>query len=253
MWLRRLVGAVMILTFIIMNVVVVVGLFVPEKKKPNTVAEVIAATPVAPTVTLSINPPSVSAGSPSALTWTTSGNPTKCTASGSWSGEKTPFGAESTGRLNTVGNNIFTLTCSNAAGSTQASSTVVVGAASAPPPVVKKGSGSTTSAPAASSYCSGRVPCYGPKDVAGHGSAGNCWGWNGDRVINISGFDAGYHQAKSGISSIEVSQVCGHDLAASLSGSVSAGGQTRNHNATTKSNADRNEIPYFVGYFDASK
>ncbi|QQS19423.1 hypothetical protein IPL85_04025 [Candidatus Saccharibacteria bacterium] len=89
--------------------------------------------------------------------------------------------------------------------------------------------------------------------MAAHGSAGNCWGYNGNRVINISGFDAAYHKAKSGIGSVEVSGVCGKDLSGSLGGSVSAEGQTRNHNAATKSNADRNLIPYFVGYFDVNK
>ncbi len=71
--------------------------------------------------------------------------------------------------------------------------------------------------------------------------------------MNITGFDAAYHKGKSGISSIEVGGVCGKDLAGSLGGSVSADGQTRNHNSATKSNADRNMIPYFVGYYDANK
>jgi hypothetical protein len=257
MWLRRLVGIMMILTCIGLNILTVVGLIAPSKT--NTAAVVSTLPPAgtqqaaaAPTVTISAQPSSIQAGSSAALNWSTTGNPSDCTASDTWSGSKTPFGSESTGRLANSGNFTFTLTCQGAGGKATASTTVTVG--NAPKPAQQNTSSSTPS-PAAqvSSYCSGRIPCYGPREVGQHGSAGNCWGWNGVRVINITGFDAAFHMAASGVGSIQMSQICGHDLAPALSGQVEAGGKTRDHNATTKQNAETNEIPYFVGYFDNSK
>lgn len=252
MWLRRLVGVVMILTCVGMNVLVLVGFFSPVKvSKVGFLTE--APTVAAPTVTISAKPDAISAGSYSALTWSTTGTPDTCEASDAWSGAKTPFGAESTGRIANPGNYNYTLTCTNKGGAAKASVVVAVGPAAAPPPAAPKSNSGGSSSSTATTYCGGASPCYGPREVASHGGSGNCWGWNGDRVINISGLDAGYHQAKTGISTIEIGQVCGKDLAPSLSGSVSAGGQTRNHNQTTKSNADSNERPYFVGYFDSGK
>jgi hypothetical protein len=249
MWLRRWVGLALIVTFLGMNAIVLVGFFAPEKKKPiSPLSQAITA--MAPTVVIAATDPTISAGSAGGISWNTTGDPTHCQASGNWSGQKTPFGAESTGRINAAGNYTYTLTCDNALGSAQASAIVTVGNATPPP---KSTSSTGTSQTALVTYCGGRIPCYGPKDVSSHGSMGNCWGYNGDRVIDLHGFDAGYHQTKSGISSIEVSAVCGKNLAPALSGNISVEGQTRNHNTTTKSNADKNEFPYFVGYFDSNK
>lgn len=251
MWLRRWVGLSMIITLIGMNTLVVVGLVVPPKKAEVYVEPAVAAVIPVPTVTLSVEPSQVAAQTTSALTWTTTGNPTDCEASGAWTGVKTPFGAESTGRLNTPGNFTYTLKCSSSGGTAEASATVTVGNAVAP--AKSSVSSSKPSGSGTATYCGGRAPCYGPKDIASHSASGNCWGYNGDRVMNVGSFDSAYHQAKSGISSIQISQVCGADLSKSLGGSVSAGGQTRNHNQTTKSNIDKNMTPYFIGYFDAGK
>jgi hypothetical protein len=254
MWLKRLVGLAMILALLGMNGLVFAGLFTKPKNSEQTSGVSLGTTALiaAPTITISVDPVSIPAGTTSAIKWTTTGDPTSCTASGSWDGDKTLFGAESTGRVSDQGKRTYTLTCKNAGGSAQAAAELTVGPPNSVPVASKPAAngGSTSTTP---TYCGGRIPCYGAKDVGAHGSAGNCWGWNSDRVINISGFDAAFHQAKSGISSIEVSGVCGKDLGPSLGGSVSAGGQTRNHNSATKANADRNEIPYFVGYFDTSK
>lgn len=256
MWLRRLVGIFMIVTCVSMISLAAIGVFSPEKKV-NVGFNTFAPDPnftVPPTVTISADPGSTKVGYFSTITWSTTGDPTDCEAKGSWSGQKTAFGTESTGRITTEGEKVFSLVCKNKGGSSEASVKIAVAAASAPAPTTGGSKGSTaTSSSSGPSYCSGRLPCYGPREVGQHSGSGNCWGWNGDRVINISGFDLAFHQAKTGISSIEVGQVCGHNLAPSLSGGVSAGGQTRDHNATTKANADRNEIPYFVGYFDGSK
>lgn len=257
MWLRRLVGIVMIITCIGLNILTVLGIVVPDKTSKQVAAinsSAVTVQPVvqvaAPVVQLSGQPTSISAGASSGLTWTTTNNPTMCTASGSWHGEKTAFGSESSGRISTAGNYAYTLSCSNAGGKAEATTTITVG--NAIPPAQTRTSVSTPVA-AAAVYCGGRMPCYSSHDVGQHGVSGNCWGWNGDRVINISGFDAAFHQVKSGISNIQISQICGHDLAPSLSGGVPAEGRTRAHNQSTKSNADTSEIPYFTGYFDASK
>ncbi len=250
MWLRRLVAVVMIITCVGMNVLVLVGFFSPSKKPiVNLLSSTSAPSTPPPMVTITAKPDAITAGSFSAISWSTVGEVSSCTASGGWSGSKTANGAESTGRVSIPGNYTYTLTCTNSGGSNKASAIIAVGAAVTPPsPVVPKNTTTVT----ASLYCGGSSPCYGPREVGQHAGAGNCWGWNGDRVYNVTQLDSGFHMAKSGIS-IEISQVCGKDLAPALNGSVSAGGTTRNHNPTSKSNVDQNETPYFVGYFDANK
>lgn len=255
MWLRRLVGLSMLIALIGMNGLVFAGLFSKPKDSAQT-AGISLSTPVLispPSITISVDPVSIPAGTTSAIKWSTTGDPSSCKASGNWDGDKTQFGAESTGRVSTQGKYTYTITCTNSGGDSQASAELTVGPATSVAVSNTSNGGGTTATKPKVTYCGGRLPCYGPKDISSHGSKGNCWGWNGDRVINISGFDSAYHVAKSGISSIEVSGVCGTDLGPSLNGTVSAGGQTKNHNSATKANADRNEIPYFVGYFDSKK
>jgi hypothetical protein len=260
MWLRRFVGVALIIACIGMNAIAVVGLIVPPPKQKAPVrsaATAAVSTVVQPTVTLSVSPSTIPAQTTSALSWITTGDPASCTASGSWSGDKTPFGAESTGRVASSGNYTYTLTCTNKAGSSHADATLTVGSATPPPhstgTSTSSGGGNATTV----TYCQGASPCYGPKEVAGHGSAGNCWGWNINRVIDISGLDVGYHQGKSGVSSIELSQICGHDLAPALNGQVSApdynGGQGYNHPQSAKDNSNSALSPYFIGYFDSNK
>jgi hypothetical protein len=241
----------MIITCVLLNALVLAGIFIPDKL-PKRIA-VIDQTPLVavvapPTLNLTATPSSTNAGGYSALSWTTTGNVTGCTASGNWTGPKTAFGSESTGRIPAAGNYTYTLECLNAGGSIKADAVLTVGNAIAPPKAaaVVKSTGGTV-------YCGGRLPCYGPSQVAAHASSSNCWGYNLDRVIDLSGFDAGFHVVKSGISSISIGSICGKNLASALSGQTSAEGQTRNHNATTKQNADKNMIPYFIGYLDATK
>lgn len=243
----------MIVSLIGMNAIVLIGFFSGNSGSFSLSQKV--APPAPPVVTLSANPTEIASGLFSALSWDVTGEITGCSASGDWIGPKTQFGSESTGRLNTEGVKTYTLTCENSGGKSTASTVVTVKKSVASTSQSTSTSANTSSPkPAAPKvYCNGASPCYGPREVASHNGAGNCWGWNGSRVMNISGFDTGYHKGKSGIGSIEVSGVCGKDLAASLAGNVSAGGQTRDHNASTKANADRNMLPYFVGYFDNTK
>jgi hypothetical protein len=66
--------------------------------------------PLAPTVTLTATPPSISSGGSSTLTWTTTKSPTSCTASGGWTGSKaTTSGSESVSPTSTTS---YTITCS---------------------------------------------------------------------------------------------------------------------------------------------
>lgn len=81
-----------------------------------------------PIINFSANPTSVPSGSASTLTWT-SANATSCLASGGWTGSKSPSGgSESTGSL-TVDTS-YSLTCTNAFGSSPASATVLIQVAS---------------------------------------------------------------------------------------------------------------------------
>lgn len=185
-----------------------------------------------PVITISASPTSINAGSSSTISWSATNSPTTCTASGSWSGTKSASGSQSTGALS-AGTHTFTLSCSNSGGTDTKSATVNVNS------VI--------------TYCGGLTPCYGPSEVAQHNTSGNCWGYNINRVINITSFDSGYHIGKSGIGSIKISGVCGANLANALSGGVTAGGQTRNHTSAAKNNTLSVYNSYYVGYFDASK
>lgn len=85
--------------------------------------------PGAPTVDLTASPTSVNSGSASTLTWTVSGSPTSCSASGDWSGSKSiTGGSQSTGNLTSAKN--YTITCSNSYGSSFDSASVSVNGSS---------------------------------------------------------------------------------------------------------------------------
>lgn len=84
------------------------------------------ATP-APTVSLTANPTSVTAGASSTLTWSST-NATSCTASGGWSGTKATSGSASTGAINT--STSYNLSCTGDGGTASATPvTVTVGTA----------------------------------------------------------------------------------------------------------------------------
>jgi len=77
--------------------------------------------PAAPTVSLSSS--SITVGSSTTLTWSST-NATSCTASGSWSGAEPTSGSE-TVTPSAAGTDSYTLTCSNAAGTSSASTAVL--------------------------------------------------------------------------------------------------------------------------------
>ncbi len=86
-----------------------------------------------PTVTLAANPNAIYIGDSSSLVWSTTNNPTSCTATGDWSGTKGSSGTASTGALNTAKSYTYTLTCQNKGGSGYA--TVTVKADNPPPDI----------------------------------------------------------------------------------------------------------------------
>ncbi|HET6925187.1 MAG TPA: hypothetical protein VFH39_05145 [Candidatus Saccharimonadales bacterium] len=91
----------------------------------------VAATPPPPNLPLTslyANPVGpVTPGTNVQLTWKTTNNPTSCTASGDWSGSKSPSGgSQGTGPLNDLRTYTFNLSCRNNAGSTNDSAAIVV-------------------------------------------------------------------------------------------------------------------------------
>ncbi len=198
-----------------------------------------------PSITLSVSPSTINTGSSSTITWSVANSPTSCTAGGGWSGSKASNGSQSTGTMNTAGSYSFNLSCSNAGGTSTKSVTLTVNNAA---PV----------------YCGGLTPCYGPSDLAAHGSPGNCWSWNLTWVVNITSFRPSHPGGiKSGsTSTIEsASGTCNHNMNSILAGSAaisgyrdSGGATTHNHKTATKSNSGSSQLLSFrVGYYDASK
>jgi hypothetical protein len=84
-----------------------------------------------PTVTISAKPSSVVMGSSATVTWSST-NASSCSASGAWSGSEAVNGSQSV-TPTIAGSLTYTLTCTGAGGSTNASTTLTV--TSAPPTV----------------------------------------------------------------------------------------------------------------------
>ena len=202
----------------------------------------VIATPV---ISLSVSPTSITTSSSSTITWNATNSPTSCTASGSWSGSKAASGSQSTGTLATAGSYTYTLSCTNAGGTTSNSATLTV----------------TNPAPV---YCGGLTPCYGPADLAAHGTIGNCWGWNGNWVINITSFRPSHKGGiKAGSTSTleNTSATCNHDINAILRGTAgipgyqdNGGNTTHGHASSTINNSASSLLSgYRAGYYDATK
>jgi len=82
-----------------------------------------------PVISISASPTSGTAGVVNPLiTWSASGSPTSCTASGDWSGAKASSGSAYQGVLSSVKTYTYTLSCTNAYGTGTGSATVVVSA-----------------------------------------------------------------------------------------------------------------------------
>ncbi|HEX4242057.1 MAG TPA: protease pro-enzyme activation domain-containing protein [Steroidobacteraceae bacterium] len=100
------------------------------------VSPAVAGAPPAPTVTIGVNPPSITQGSGATLTWSST-NATSCSASGAWSGAEPTSGTLAVNGAS-VGSFTYTLTCLGA-GSTSATAgaTLMVTTPVQSAPVVK--------------------------------------------------------------------------------------------------------------------
>lgn len=86
--------------------------------------------PQTPVVTLGASPASITSGQSSTLSWS-SQNATSCTASNGWSGTKALSGSQV---VSPTQNTTYTLSCTGAGGTNQASVTITVGTTPPPPP-----------------------------------------------------------------------------------------------------------------------
>ena len=186
-----------------------------------------------PVVSLSITPSVITSGSSSTLQWSVTNSPTNCTASGAWSGTKSSSGSVSSG-TRTTGSYTYTLTCSNAGGS---SSTSVAQTVNAPP----------------INYCDGLAPCYGVSQMAQHASQATCWGYSTFRtggnfartydLIKAYNGTSKHHQT-----SINFWVKCGSDITNCINGQTTCGAKVRNHSAT-----DLLQYSSPNGYYDPRK
>lgn len=87
---------------------------------------VLTVNAAAPTVTIAVNPTTITLGSSATLTWSST-NADSCTASGAWSGSQATSGT-ATETPTAVGSYTYTLTCTGAGGPTSQSATLTVNA-----------------------------------------------------------------------------------------------------------------------------
>lgn len=196
-----------------------------------------------PVVTLNINPKTVTASSSATatLSWTATNSPTSCTAGGNWSGTRSASGTTSSfqvGPISSAGVYTYTLVCSNTAGTGPVASV------------------SLTASAATAVYCGGNTPCYGPSQLATHASASDCYGYNLDRVINVTTINANYHnKGRGNLLPSGYTGVCGNvNLLPFLNGTASIPSIGKhNHGSGSKNNTGNTIKTYFVGYYDAAK
>ncbi|HEY6737068.1 MAG TPA: hypothetical protein VI322_05115 [Candidatus Saccharimonadia bacterium] len=99
-------------------------------------------------------------------------------------------------------------------------------------------------------YCGGKQPCYGKSQVAAHATAANCWGYNLDWVLNLTGY-APVHP--NGPQYVANDLFCGKDVHGALTGAVAIG-YKHEHQAVTQDNGMGSILAsYRVGYFDPDK
>lgn len=107
-----------------------------------------------------------------------------------------------------------------------------------------------STSPSPATYCGGKTPCYGPRDLAAHAQPGSCWGYNRDVVIDLTAWAPAH---PGGPNVVENSTICGQDLSSFLSGQKSSNGQTHTHSSGTQNNTNAQLNSYKVGTYDAMK
>lgn len=170
---------------------------------------------VAPSVTLSASPTTITSGGSTTLSWSINGNASQpVTCNSSWGGSKPTSGSQALSPTSTTS---YTLTCTNSAGSN--AKTVSV----------------TVNPPAAT--CSPGGVCH-LSDVQQHASVGNCWMALSDashmKVYVISNSFDSQHNSTQGKHSQTTSKTCGKAItyntlrgyASQHSGSQTIGGST---------------------------
>jgi len=190
-----------------------------------------------PTVSVSLGSSSINTGTSTTYSWSSTGA-SSCTGGGVLSGSKaTSGGPVSTGNMASAGTYNYTITCVNSIGGS-ASSTAVL-----------------TVSNVATVYCSGNTPCYGPNDLSTHNTAGSCWGYNVNRVVDVTNLNGGFHKSQDGnLLPSGYTGVCGNvNLGTFLSGGASIPSLgSHNHGSAPKNNTGTISS-YLVGYYDSSK
>ncbi|KXJ98664.1 MAG: hypothetical protein UZ19_OD1000644 [Parcubacteria bacterium OLB19] len=102
----------------------------------------VSSVALAPTLTFTASPTTVTPGGASTLTWSST-NVTTCIASGDWSGSKATGGSQSTGAL--FSSKTYSLTCTGAGGSVNRSVTINVGTVTPAPTLIFTASPTTVS------------------------------------------------------------------------------------------------------------
>lgn len=136
----------------------------------------------APTVDIRANgsngPITVAANSSVPLTWTTTGSPTSCSASGSWTGSKGSAASNGPENQNVgTGQKTYTITCTKSGGYPSATDTVVVNVSDPPVCGTRHTTypSTTTNWPSGSSYCSVGTNSSSPSfPTAGSSVSWNC-------------------------------------------------------------------------------
>ena len=148
---------------------------------------------IAPNLTFSASPSSITNGSSAVLSWSINANatqPVTCSASGGWSGAKNTSGSQSVAPSSTT---TYTLVCTNAAGSSGSKS---VNIAVTAPPVSCNAGGTCTSA-----------------DVAQHATTADCWmgvtGTGYNKVYVISSSFNTSHRNQTGKNAASTTRTCG--------------------------------------------
>lgn len=90
--------------------------------------------PAVPIISIVTSPETMVAGQSSVITWSTTYNPTSCSATGSWSGAKMFSGSQNTGILATPGIYTYGLSCVNSNGASTNYATVTVISKDTTPP-----------------------------------------------------------------------------------------------------------------------
>jgi len=170
---------------------------------------------VAPTLTFSGSPTTITAGSSTVLSWSISNSATPtptCTAGGAWSGSKATSGSQSVSPASTSS---YTLVCANTGGTSGTKTvTITVNAAAA---ACGAAGGSCTAA-----------------QVAAHNSSANCWViYSGSYYVlsgaNLPSGKSAYPNIHNGGSGAFTSSTCGQDITAYMNGTSNAGTTVAKH------------------------